>query len=89
MTKIKALITLVVGKGIEVLPNEITDVSELEAQRLIANKFAEELPKNSSRSNKQQAKSQSIVPPPEDTINQNGEDELQGEEDDSDEQGDD
>ena len=43
--KIKALITLVVGKGKQVAPNTVCDISENEAKRLIALGFAEGLKK--------------------------------------------
>lgn len=39
--KIKALITLVVGKSEEVLPGNICEVSDDEARRLISLRFAE------------------------------------------------
>ena len=41
--KIRALITLVIGKNKEILPGNICDVSETEANRLIALGFAEKL----------------------------------------------
>lgn len=47
--KIKAKITLIVGKGVEVLPNEIVDVAEAEAKTLISQGFAEELPKSTKK----------------------------------------
>lgn len=43
--KIKALITLVVGKGKQIAPNAVCEVSENEAKRLIALGFAESLKK--------------------------------------------
>lgn len=43
--KIKALITLVVGKNKEILPGKTCDVSETEGNRLIALGFAESLKK--------------------------------------------
>ena len=62
--KVKALITLVVGKGTEIGPNQVADVSEAEAKRLIELGFAEELPKAvSSRSrNNSQSKANPIIP---------------------------
>lgn len=41
--KIRALITLVIGKNKEILPGNACDVSETEANRLIALGFAEKL----------------------------------------------
>ena len=53
--KIKALITLVVGKGKQVAPNTVCDISENEAKRLIALGFAEGLKKaNTSIERRQQ-----------------------------------
>ena len=46
--KIRALITLVIGKNKEILPGNICDVSETEANRLIALGFAEKLIKGSA-----------------------------------------
>ena len=46
--KIRALITLVIGKNKEILPGNICDVSETEANRLIALGFAEKLTKGSA-----------------------------------------
>lgn len=46
--KIRALITLVIGKNKEILPGKICDVSETEANRLIALGFAEKLAKGSA-----------------------------------------
>ncbi len=45
--KIRALITLVIGKNKEILPGNTCDVSETEANRLIALGFAEKLTKGS------------------------------------------
>ena len=45
MVKVRALITLVVGKQQEVPPGTICDVSEDEAKRLILLEFAERLKK--------------------------------------------
>lgn len=58
--KIRALITLVIGKNKEILPGNACDVSETEANRLIALGFAEKLTKgamanSSSYSGKKQA----------------------------------
>ena len=44
--RVKALITLVVGKQQEVKPGEICDVSDNEAKRLISLNFAEKLKKD-------------------------------------------
>ncbi len=46
--KIRALITLVIGKNKEILPGNACDVSETEANRLIALGFAEKLIKGSA-----------------------------------------
>lgn len=46
--KIRALITLVIGKNKEILPGNTCDVSETEANRLIALGFAEKLTKGSA-----------------------------------------
>ena len=46
--KIRALITLVIGKNKEILPGNTCDVSETEANRLIALGFAEKLAKGSA-----------------------------------------
>ena len=46
--KIRALITLVIGKNKEILPGNTCDVSEMEANRLIALGFAEKLTKGSA-----------------------------------------
>lgn len=51
MTKIRALITLVVGKGKQVAPNAICEVSENEAKRLISLGYAESLKKNTPPTN--------------------------------------
>ena len=46
--KIRALITLVIGKNKEILPGNACDVSETEANRLIALGFAEKLTKGAT-----------------------------------------
>lgn len=46
--KIRALITLVIGKNKEILPGNACDVSETEANRLISLGFAEKLTKGSA-----------------------------------------
>ncbi len=46
MAKIRAIITLVVGKGKQFAPNSVCDVSDAEAKRLIALGYAESLKKN-------------------------------------------
>lgn len=51
MTKIRALITLVVGKGKQVAPNAICEVSENETKRLISLGYAESLKKNTPPTN--------------------------------------
>lgn len=57
--KIKALITLVIGKNKEVLPGNTCDVSETEANRLVALGFAEKLTKGSANSSSDSGKKQS------------------------------
>ena len=44
--KVRALITLVVGKGKQIAPNGVCDVSDAEAKRLISLGYAESLKKN-------------------------------------------
>ena len=56
--KIRALITLVIGKNKEILPGNICDVSETEANRLIALGFAEKLTKGSTNSSADSGKNQ-------------------------------
>ena len=56
--KIRALITLVIGKNKEILPGNICDVSETEANRLIALGFAEKLTKGSANSSSDAGKKQ-------------------------------
>lgn len=56
--KIRALITLVIGKNKEILPGNICDVSETEANRLIALGFAEKLTKGSANSSSDSGKKQ-------------------------------
>lgn len=52
MVKVKALVTLVVGKNKEISSGTICDVSEDEAKRLIELKFAERITKEeNSRGN--------------------------------------
>ena len=51
MAKIRAKITLVVGKGKQIAPNDVCDVSDAEAKRLIALGYAESLKKNTSPTN--------------------------------------
>ena len=46
MAKIRAIITLVVGKGKQFAPKSVCDVSESEAKRLISLGYAESLKKN-------------------------------------------
>ena len=46
MAKIRAIITLVVGKGKQIAPNDVCDVSDAEAKRLISLGYAESLKKN-------------------------------------------
>ncbi|MBR1600132.1 MAG: hypothetical protein IJ677_00985 [Alphaproteobacteria bacterium] len=43
--KVRALITLVVGKGKQIAPNGVCDVSDAEAKRLISLGYAESLKK--------------------------------------------
>lgn len=45
MTKIRAIITLVVGKNKQIAPNDVCDVGENEAKRLISLGYAENLKK--------------------------------------------
>ena len=56
--KIRALITLVIGKNKEILPGNICDVSETEANRLISLGFAEKLTKGSANSSSDSGKKQ-------------------------------
>lgn len=51
MVKIRAIITLVVGKGKQIAPNGVCDVSESEAKRLISLGYAESLKKNTPPTN--------------------------------------
>ena len=51
MAKIRAIITLVVGKGKQFAPNSVCDVSDAEAKRLIALGYAESLKKNTPPTN--------------------------------------
>ncbi|MBQ9035696.1 MAG: hypothetical protein IJ099_07060 [Alphaproteobacteria bacterium] len=51
MAKIRAIITLVVGKGKQITPNGVCDVSDAEAKRLIALGYAESLKKNTPPTN--------------------------------------
>lgn len=64
--KVKALVTLVVGKGVEVAHNELADVSEFEAKKLIDRGFAEEVAKpTASRSRNTNQNKSNLPPPPE------------------------
>lgn len=56
MTKIRALITLVVGKGQELPPGGLYDLSDDEAKRLASLNFAEILGKNQNQNNNAKAK---------------------------------
>ena len=51
MAKVRALITLVVGKGKQIAPNGVYDVSDAEAKRLISLGYAESLKKNTPPTN--------------------------------------
>ena len=51
MAKVRALITLVVGKGKQIAPNGVCDVSDAEAKRLISLGYAESLKKNTPPTN--------------------------------------
>lgn len=51
MVKVRALITLVVGKNKQIAPNGVCDVGENEAKRLISLGYAESLKKNTSPTN--------------------------------------
>lgn len=44
--KVRAIITLVVGKNKQIAPNSVCDVAENEAKRLISLGYAESLKKN-------------------------------------------
>lgn len=80
--KIKALITLVVGRGTEIAPNEITDISDIEAKKLIDRGFAEEVAKpTASRSRNTNQKKSNLPPPPEE--DEEPEEDEQGEDDDN------
>lgn len=83
--KIKALITLVVGRGTEIAPNEITDVSDSEAKKLIERDFAEEVVKtNNSRSKPTPPPTKpAIIPPPQLDEDEEPEEDEQGEDDDN------
>ena len=56
MTKIRALITLVVGKGQELPLGGLYDLSDDEAKRLASLNFAEILGKNQNQNNNAKAK---------------------------------
>ena len=51
MAKVRALITLVLGKGKQIAPNGVCDVSDAEAKRLISLGYAESLKKNTPLTN--------------------------------------
>jgi hypothetical protein len=51
MAKVRALITLVVGKGKHIAPNGVCDVSDAEAKRLISLGYAESVKKNTPPTN--------------------------------------
>ena len=51
MAKVRALITLVVGKGKQIAPNGVCDISDAEAKRLISLGYAESLKKNTPPTN--------------------------------------
>ena len=51
MAKVRAIITLVVGKGKHIAPNGVCDVSDAEAKRLISLGYAESLKKNTPPTN--------------------------------------
>ena len=51
MVKVRALITLVVGKNKQIAPNGVCDVGENEAKRLISLGYAESLKKNTPPTN--------------------------------------
>ena len=51
MAKVRALITLVVGKNKQITPNGVCDVGENEAKRLISLGYAESLKKNTPPTN--------------------------------------
>lgn len=51
MAKVRALITLVVGKGKQIAPHGVCDVSDAEAKRLISLGYAESLKKNTPPTN--------------------------------------
>ena len=51
MAKVRALITLVVGKNKQIAPNGVCDVGENEAKRLISLGYAESLKKNTPPTN--------------------------------------
>lgn len=88
--KVKAIITLIVGRGVEVPPNEVADVSESEGKRLIELGFAEEVSKQTVPRSRNNTPSKPILIPPQEMEdeeepedNENLED---GESDDSDEE---
>lgn len=70
--KIRALITLVIGKNKEILPGNICDVSETEANRLIALGFAEKLTKGSTNSSSDSGKKQTENKENDDKPDENG-----------------
>lgn len=56
MVKVRALVTLVVGKQKEVAPKTVCDVSEDDAKRLIELKFAERITKEENIQGKDDGK---------------------------------
>jgi hypothetical protein len=81
--KVKALITLVVGKGMEVAPNEVVDIAESEARRLLEKRFVETLPKDTSPRTRQTRQKPTTTPTPIDDNPDDG-----GDDGDSDDEGD-
>ncbi|MCM1323387.1 MAG: hypothetical protein NC218_04435 [Acetobacter sp.] len=57
MVKIRALVTLVVGKNKEISPGTVCDVSEDEAKRLVERNFAERITKETNQQGKDDDKS--------------------------------
>ncbi len=57
MVKVRALITLVVGKQKEITAGTICDVSEDEAKRLVERNFAERITKEANQQGKDDGKS--------------------------------
>ena len=62
MVKVRALITLVVGKNKQIAPNGVCDVGENEAKRLISLGYAESLKKNNGDKSNEDGGGQYVPP---------------------------